>query len=323
MLRIHFINVADGDAILIEEQDGSKSFRMMVDTGRKELDPVPGSRRCLAVEYLREKNISHLNMVVITHLHTDHSGGLSSFLPEISIEHVYSGFFPGSSGTRIPPEPNGQKTVCGLIECVNQWAADVERLREAGCRLHTVSETRRGLPLTPSLSADLICPNPTENAAQRLVWDAMLQGKPVPEDLKYWASKSRNPGSLRLRLHYAGRSLLLAGDCYGYVWENDDTSPCDILKVPHHGDGKAMTETLAARLHPRHAVISCGAEYIPHKDRPSQTVVEQLQRCGTEVWFTDSFSAPWHQAEAWRSVDFTILEDGAILAPNSRANGGR
>ena len=36
MLNIHFINVADGDSILIEDWEGERVFRMMVDTGRQD-----------------------------------------------------------------------------------------------------------------------------------------------------------------------------------------------------------------------------------------------------------------------------------------------
>ena len=323
MLNIHFINVADGDSILIEDWEGERVFRMMVDTGRRELACEPDSRRCRAIDYLREKQITHLDVLVVTHLHTDHAGGLGTLVPEITIDDVYSGFFPGGPGERAPLEPDGQKTVRGLIECLNQWAEDVDRLRDTAARLHTVSGTLRGLSLTPRLSADIICPNRTENAVQRLVWEDMLRGLSVPEDLKYWASKSRNPGSLRLRLTYAGRTIELAGDCYGCVWEDEALEPCDILKVPHHGDAKAMTEKLAEKLHPSWAVISCKSEYVPHKDRPSQGAVELLRRTGARVLFTDSFSAPWHQADYWNSVDFTILEDGTVLAPESRDGNGR
>ena len=221
MLNIHFINVADGDSILIEDWEGERVFRMMVDTGRRELACEPDSRRCRAIDYLREKQITHLDVLVVTHLHTDHAGGLGTLVPEITIDDVYSGFFPGGLGERAPLEPDGQKTVRGLIECLNQWAEDVDRLRDTAARLHTVSGTLRGLSLTSRLSADIICPNRTENAVQRLVWEDMLRGLSVPEDLKYWASKSRNPGSLRLRLTYAGCTIELAGDCYGCVWEDE------------------------------------------------------------------------------------------------------
>ena len=36
MLRLHFINVGDGDAILVEELREGSAFRMLVDTGRED-----------------------------------------------------------------------------------------------------------------------------------------------------------------------------------------------------------------------------------------------------------------------------------------------
>ena len=50
MLRLHFINVGDGDAILAEE--GGDPFRLLVDTGRRDVGEAPGSLRCTAADYL-------------------------------------------------------------------------------------------------------------------------------------------------------------------------------------------------------------------------------------------------------------------------------
>ena len=43
MLRIRFLNVGDGDAILIEELSAGRAFRMLVDAGRQ-LTPAPPTR---------------------------------------------------------------------------------------------------------------------------------------------------------------------------------------------------------------------------------------------------------------------------------------
>ena len=45
MLELHFINVGDGDAILIEDRNGGDVFRMLVDAGRRAPDAYPGSPR--------------------------------------------------------------------------------------------------------------------------------------------------------------------------------------------------------------------------------------------------------------------------------------
>lgn len=323
MLKLHFINVADGDAILVEDLGEREPFRLLVDTGQAQLEEAEGSLRTTAADYLREQHITHINALVVTHLHTDHFGGVEMLLPEVGIDTVYSGFFPSKPENRIRPEPDAQKTIRGMIECVNLWSEDVEKLRAAGCQLREVSATLSGLRLTDRLTADVICPNGTVNAVQRLVWEDMLSGKEVPEDLKYWVSKSRNPGSLRLRLTYGGRSVELTGDCFGSVWENETIQPCDILKVPHHGDCKALTQALVQRLRPSDAVISCAAEYIPRKDRPSYHTVELLRQQGARVWFTDSFASEWYRANHWRCAEFAIHEDGTIITPDIRGCGGR
>lgn len=320
MLELHFINVADGDAVLIEEHGEGTAFRMLVDTGRRDVDAWPGSLRCTAAEYLRELGISHIDVLVVTHLHVDHFGDLPELLEEVSFGHICSGFFPERPGGRVPPGPPGDKTVQGLIDCLDQWSADTAAMLAKGCRLHAV-ETSTVLPLTERLQAEIVCPGEEASAFQRAAWADLLAGRPVSPDLLYWSAKYRNPGSLRVRLTYAGRVAELAADCYGAAWE-DRARPCDILKVPHHGDKKALTETLVRRLRPSHAVISCGAEYIPRKDRPSQAGVELLERYGAQVWFTDSFSAPWRAPLYHRSIHFTIHENGTVTAPDS-CGGGR
>lgn len=323
MLELHFINVGDGDSILIEDLEDGHAFRMLVDAGHRDVGKGPGSLRLSAADYLRGREISHLDVLVVTHLHTDHFGGLADLLPQVSVDRVYSGFFPSRPETRIAEDPDAQKSVRGLIECLNEWGADVEVMAGKGCQLHTVASTVKGLALTGRLRADLICPDEAAAAAQRRVYEDMLAGRPVPEELKYWAAKRRNPGSLRIRLKYAGRAVELAGDCFGAGWDMKDQRPCDLLKVPHHGAGGALSGEQMDCLRPAYAVISCEGEYIPRKDRPSVELVEQLRQRGTRVWFTDCFSAPGQAADVWPCVDFSIYEDGTILTPDSRRGGGR
>ncbi len=317
MLTLHFINVADGDCILAEEQDGDRTFRLLVDAGRPEMAPVSGSLRCTAAEYLREKGITRLDGLVVTHLHIDHFGGLREVFRTVTVADAWAGFFPEGPGGPDRSKLADIKTVRGLADCLERWAEDCEALRAMGCRLHTVTEDCE-VSFTERLRGRIACPDPAASAYQRGAYGDILAGRPVPEGLQYWSAKYRNPGSLRLRLFYAGRAVELAGDCYGAAWE-DRAERCDLFKVPHHGDAKSLTETLAARLHPAWAVISCGAEYNPKKDRPSRAAAALLERQGARVWFTDRFAAPWHEPENWRSVDFIIKEDGTVQVPGRQA----
>lgn len=321
MLKLHFIDVADGDSVLIELTEGPRVFRILVDTGHRQVEPVEGSQRRTAVSYLRQLGIRRLDAVVITHLHQDHFGGLRPLLEEIRVDDLYAGYVPAHPGCQILCPAGAEKTVRGLIECLNDWSRDTASLLAAGSRLHTITENCTLAPGS-SLRAELILPNPRLRRQQRNCWDALQEGRAVDAQALYWSSKSRNPGSLRIVLEYAGRRIHLSGDCYGAVWDQEALLPCDILKVPHHGDGKAITEVLAQKLRPVHGVISCAAEYDPRKNRPSLGTMELLAAQGTQIWFTDGFSSQPYTTQKWPAAVFTIEKDGTIGTPCAEKTGG-
>lgn len=322
MLKLHFINVADGDAIYVEELYGPRPFRLLVDAGLPQVKPEPGSARVSCASYLRDLGVRHIDVLVITHLHLDHFGGVQTLLEQVSVDRVYAGYLPPHPERHLAPQSDAVKTLRGQAECLNLWCETVQRLERAGCKLHPVGQSET-LSLTDRLTAELVVPNEGVWTFQKQVWDDLLDGRRVPDDLAYLASKSRNPGSLRLRLAYAGRRVELTGDCYGAMWDREPLKPCDILKVPHHGDGKAVTETLVRKLRPAHAVISCASQYIPHKDRPSARTAELLAAQGTRLWYTDSFSMPGCSPVHWPAAVFCIAQDGTILPPLPSTESGK
>ena len=76
--RIHFINVGEGDSILLETQEKTA----LIDTGNL----ISGPR---IVKYLKEKGIEKLDYLIITHPHPDHIGGVFFILPMLKVEKIY------------------------------------------------------------------------------------------------------------------------------------------------------------------------------------------------------------------------------------------
>ena len=74
-LKVHFLNVQQGDAILIQSPEGKN---MMIDGGygRRGTRDWQGGGVPIALNYLIEKNVSHLDYIVESHRHLDHWGGL-------------------------------------------------------------------------------------------------------------------------------------------------------------------------------------------------------------------------------------------------------
>jgi len=81
-LTVHFIDVGQGDSILVEYANET----MLVDAGERD-------KGVNVSAFLREQGISSLDYVVATHPHADHIGGLLTILNEYPVgEFVDSGY---------------------------------------------------------------------------------------------------------------------------------------------------------------------------------------------------------------------------------------
>lgn len=78
-LSAHFIDVGQGDAILVCTPNGST---LLIDAGPR----VAGST---VVEYLKKLGIHEIDVVVATHPHEDHIGGFPAVFESFSVDRVY------------------------------------------------------------------------------------------------------------------------------------------------------------------------------------------------------------------------------------------
>ena len=87
ILRVYYLNVGQGDSILIVSPDGKI---MLIDGGES------GSG---ALAYLRAKGITHIDLMVATHPHTDHIGGLIDILKAMPVAQVVTNGQPTTTKT--------------------------------------------------------------------------------------------------------------------------------------------------------------------------------------------------------------------------------
>lgn len=88
-VRVHFIDVGQGDAILITTPHGRA---MMFDTGgvRRDFSDFDVGKRVVA-PYLHHYGIQNLEYLCLTHAHEDHAGGAGSLLKEFKVKNVIVG----------------------------------------------------------------------------------------------------------------------------------------------------------------------------------------------------------------------------------------
>lgn len=80
VLQVHFLNIGEGDSILIRTP-GGKSY--LIDAG-------PRSAKKIIPPYLKSIGVEKLDGVIISHSHMDHIGGIPTVLDAFPVGTVYS-----------------------------------------------------------------------------------------------------------------------------------------------------------------------------------------------------------------------------------------
>ncbi|GLZ39656.1 ComEC/Rec2 family competence protein [Actinokineospora sp. NBRC 105648] len=235
-------DVGQGDAVALSTTD--KGRVVLVDTGP---DPAP-VRECLD-----RLGVDRVPLVVLSHLHADHVGGLAAVLAGRSVGAVAVG--PG----RAP-----------------DWAWRQVRQEAANARVPVVRLVAGQRLSWPGLALEVLAPQGKE--------DDLVEpgGRSAPD------GTAINNRSVVLRATTTAGRILLTGDVELDAQADLLTSGVDlsaeVIKVPHHGSRYSAPDFLAA-VGAQVAVVSVGAGN--RYGHPSPRTVTELARRGALVVRTD------------------------------------
>jgi competence protein ComEC len=225
-----------------------------VDAGESALIQAPGGAAVLVdggdeahgaavVDLLRRRGVQRLTGVVATHPDPEQIGGLIDVLAAVPVAWLMDSGFPGD-----------ERLTRRLLDQVQERKVEY-RLGRAG----------QEIPLEPGVKLEVLGPS-----------EPFIQGSGADAD----------NASVVFRLTDGHVRFLLSGDMRAAEWERIRASPqarwlpADVLKLPDHGRG--LDAGFLRRVHPRLAVISCGAEI-----RPDPATLVLLQKGGVTTRRTD------------------------------------
>jgi competence protein ComEC len=230
-------DVGQGDALVLATAEEGRA--VVVDTG-----PEPGPLAAC----LDRLDVSRVPLVVLSHLHADHVGGLDAVLADHAVGAVAVG----------PAREPG-------------WAWKEVRSKAAAAGVPLVQLDAGQRLEWPGLSMEVLAPS----------------GKEVmPADGA--DGTEINNSSVVLRATTPAGRILLTGDVeletQAHLLNARTDMSAEVLKVPHHGSRYTMPELFAA-VRPRIAVVSVGAGN--RYGHPSPETLRALDHAGTLVLRTD------------------------------------
>ena len=221
-LRIDFIDVGQGDSALLRSSTGKT---VLIDGGPKVSGPA-------VIELLRERHVVALDLVILTHRHADHLGGLAQVIRAVKVQTFLDAElpYPSSAYDRL-----------------------VKTLR---ARHVPVRQARRGRTIDIGGGATITLLGPPDPPINRSRSD--VNANSVVARVDY-----RKVGVL-----FAADA---EPETERWLLTSGAQLPAQILKVAHHGGRYSSTEQFLRVVRPLAAVISVGT-FNNHKHPTPETL---------------------------------------------------
>lgn len=245
LLHIYFCDVGQGDAILIKTP---QNRQILIDGG-----PDDQVLECLsrALPFYDHT----LDLVILTHPHADHLGGLVEVLRTYQIKKV--------SFQQVPYESADYQEFVDLVR-------------------------EKKLPVWEVVAGDILA---LDQQIRAEIWYPLSKEElgALAALFDPYDGEDVNDSSVVFRLVCGDFEALLTGDAPKTVQklllQQGTIKPSDVLKVAHQGAKDGLDKNFLAKVSPELAVISVGAEN--RYGHPHKETLEELKNAGVEVKRTD------------------------------------
>lgn len=257
LLRVHYVDVGQGDAAVWEMPDGSL---VVYDCG----DVAPSPDGNPLVRHLRDRlgraPGSEIHALVASHGHRDHVGGCDEVFETYRVRHVYEAWYEG------PDRPRSYER---FLDLAKAEGAQLHTLRPAGEAEGERTLARwdaMELPAGANASAVLLWPEAPASA-----WDRVAE-----HGLAYRLAFGEVAFCFQGDVETAQEARLASED------PRRDLS-CDVYLVGHHGSREASSDAWLRRMDPRVALVSFGENAYGH---PTPEALCRVQASGAKVYAT-------------------------------------
>ena len=304
-LIVHYMNIGQGDSILIDLPDGKSE--MLIDCGCKGITKDYQTEiKPYLNEYVEDNTIEYL---VLTHTDEDHVSYLDDVINDFQVSNIYMPYILAAPGTSSTQKTNLQNKINELdstklsmfkdpdtIDTVVYANFFIAALSEENCTIHINADLNEDTTSNVIVAEDnsyvltFICPT-YEFYANTPLDDA----------------HSKNAVSPVIILEYNSRRLVFTGDSNAY-WTSsgtlkttegnewymvsrikklygDNGIDCDILKVAHHGAEEASSNEFLDVIHCEYGVISCGKDNT--YKHPRQEALDRMASHNMTIYRTD------------------------------------
>lgn len=291
-MQITFINVGYGDAILIQKG----AFTLLVDGGSalpQEFEGFPD--RIPAWDFLKSQGIRQIDLMVLSHIHEDHTCGLSDIVAHLPVGAIAMPYQADRlrGVQRLTPDAQAARSVHLFTRALHTAQSVLQLAQDHGIPVHTL---RCGDVLTPTdgLRMEVLAP-PTDvvDNFQGLIAQAGQQDNPTPALTQL--DRTSNDSSLVLKVTDGTMCCLLPGDNCPHNWKHIDFSLLEnvnVLKLPHHGQIDSIDPEIMQKMPLQAIITTASSDRRYHSANPEVYRVLHDIYPAAQLLFTDERAYP-------------------------------
>lgn len=286
-LHVDFIDVGQGDSILIRFPDGKN---MLIDGGDKNKDAYSA-----VAEVLTEYDVTTLDYVMLTHTDADHCGSLDDVIAsDVTAKTVYMPYVRSRSA--IDPITTGSVDIPDLLrECYDLSQTTYGYIGTAALEDFVLAAVGDGADIKYSLQGEVIS------------GEGYTMTFYTPEASQYALVRTGNSHDINnvspiVILEFNGVKIMFTGDVsyesgsskghergaegvfLDYVRKTGTDVDVDVLKVAHHGSSGSSCRDFLNTVLPEYAIISVGEGN--SYGHPHQETLNRLAEIHADVYTT-------------------------------------
>ncbi len=300
MMKLTFINVGYGEAVLVECPDAAYAggtFTMLIDGGSAEAAEYADNNtgRTPTACFLKERGIDHIDLMVSSHIHEDHLCGLLPVAQQISVGRFWKSL-PVEFWRKMPRLPLSLGPTTALqkqINAINDYRTLCSTLEAKGTKIFSLCASDKVYTLCQDLTLKVLAPSSKQ--VEQLVNMFLAVYQAADEDARRSAliklDSAMNNFSLVLLLEYQGVRILLPGDTNrdGYAGIEGDIR-AHIFKVGHHSQIDGIGLEKFEQIHPQYVVSCASSDRRFGSAHPE--ILKMMSGKGAKLFFSDCPNVP-------------------------------
>ncbi|MDF2654132.1 MAG: fold metallo-hydrolase [Bacillota bacterium] len=267
-MEVTFINVGYGDAILVQ----SDGFSLLLDCGSAmagEFEHFPF--RIPAAEYIKQAGLSKIDLLILSHIHEDHAGGMEAVLDQFSVGEIRLPYDPALFLQSRMPSANAAAppSVHLFAAALNTTMRILKSAKYQGIPVEVMNAGER-LSLPSGIVLDVLAPsNDVRKGFENLLIEAFSASDAT--EVLIALDRTANDSSLLLKLSTESTGLLLAADHCPDKWAPEIFSALEnvnVLKLPHHGQKDSVCEEIYCNIPLTHVITTASSDRRYHSANP-------------------------------------------------------